>query len=406
MKIRPHTRGVALTAAALAGVVSLSGCVSASKGASSSGDSSSSTGGSVTIGVVMAKSGFMGPADQPEINDMMLELKKLNAAGGIGGKQVKLDVIDTETKLDAYAPDAAQVLAAGAKVLVVSCDYDVSAPAALAAQAKNVVTISPCADSPLFGPSGGLKLGFSLGNATPTEGSIMAEFAHSKGWKNVVMLTDTTLKYTNDLCRTFAQRFGELGGSVVSSYNYTQGSSIKETVSKITAGPAPDAVINCGYTPGGATAAKELRDGGVSAPILSGFGMDGDFWTGGVPGLKDYYVVTFSAINGDDPDQAINEESAAYQKAYGQRPSMGAFPTGTSTLQAIKAAYDKSHSWDGDKLAAAMESFHDENFLIGPTSFTKSLHITVDRPMRVMQVQNGKMVFVEKRTAQKVDFPS
>jgi branched-chain amino acid transport system substrate-binding protein len=298
------------------------------------------------------------------------------------------------------------VLSAGAKVLVVSCDYDVSSPAALAAQAKNVVTISPCANSPLFGPSGGLKLGFSLGTATPTEGSIMAEFAHSKGWKNVVLLTDTTLKYTQDLSRTFVKRFGELGGKIRSSYNYTQGSSIKEIVSKITAGRAPDAVINCGYSPGGATAAKELRDGGVSAPILSGFGMDGDFWTGGVPGLKDYYVVTFAAKNGDDPDPAVNEAAAAYLKAYGQRPAMGAFLTGGSTLQTIKAAYDSAHSWDGDKLAAAMESFHNEDFLVGPTSFTKSLHITVDRPMRVLEVKNGKLVFVEKRTAEKVDFPS
>lgn len=406
MKTRSVNRGIALGAAALAGALTLSGCVSSAKSDSSSGASGASDGGSVTIGVVMAKSGFMGPIDTPELNEMAIAVKKLNASGGIGGKQVKLDVIDTETKLDRYASAASQVLSAGAKALVVTCDYDVSSPAALAAQAANVLTVAPCVGDPIFGPSGGLKLGFSMGDGTPGEASIMAEFAHSKGWNKVALLTDTTLKYTQNQCAIFQKRLGELGGSVVGSYNYTQGSSIKETVSKITAGPAPDAVINCGYSPGGATAAKELRDGGVTAPIISGFGMDGDFWTSGVPGLKDYYVVTYASKNGDDPDKAVNDAAAEYLKVYGQRPSVGGFVTGDTTLQALKAAYEKAGSWDGAKMAAAMESFHNENFLAGPTSFSKDLHISVDRPMRVLEVQDGKLVFVEKRAPQKVDFTS
>ena len=402
MKVRPVSCALAVTAATLA----LSSCVSSgSKSSGTAGTSSASTsGGTVTIGVVMAKSGFMGPIDTPALNEMELEAKTINAAGGIGGKSIDLQVIDTETKLDRYASAAAELLAKNAKVLVVSCDYDVSSPAALAAQAANVLTIAPCVGDPIFGPSGGLNLGFSMGDGTPGEASIMAEFAHSKGWNNVTLLTDTTLKYTQNQCKIFQKRLADLGGTVTNTYDYAQGASIKETVSKIAAGPAPDAVINCGYTPGGATAAKELRDGGVTAPIISGFGMDGDYWTSGVPNLKDYYVVTYASKNGDDPDKAVNDAAAAYQKAYGDRPSVGGFVTGASTLQAINAAYDSAKSWDGVKLTTAMEGFKDQAFLAGPTSFTKDLHITVERPMRVMQVLNGKLVYVEERKPDKVEF--
>jgi branched-chain amino acid transport system substrate-binding protein len=403
MKVRPITSALALATAAL----TLSGCVSSSSDggtdAAAAGNSSAG-GGPVTIGVVMAKSGFMGPIDTPALNSMLLEADALNKAGGIDGRQIDLQVIDTETKLDRYASAAAELLAKNAKALIVTCDYDVSSPAALAAQAKNVLNVAPCVGDPIFGPSGGLNLGFSMGDGTPGEASIMAEFAHSKGWDNVVLLTDTTLKYTQNQCAIFAKRLTDLGGTVASRYDYAQGDSIKETVSKIAAGPAPQAVVNCGYVPGGATAAKELRDGGVTAPIISGFGMDGDYWTSGVPDLKDYYVVTYASKNGDDPDPAVNDAADAYQKAYGERPSVGGFVTGPTTLQAIKAAYESAGSWDGDKLTAAMEKFDKQPFLAGPTSFSPDLHIAVDRPMRVLQVVNGKLVFVEERTPDKVEF--
>lgn len=403
MPIRPLQRGRAVAAVTVAMALALSGCVSSSSDDEAASPSESG-GGSVAIGVVMAKSGFMGPIDTPALNSLLLEVDKVNAAGGIDGSTIDLQVIDTETKLDRYASAAAELLGKGAKALIVTCDYDVSSPAALAAQSANVVAVAPCVGDPIFGPAGGLRLGFSMGDGTPGEASIMAEFAASREWKDVVLLTDTTLKYTQNQCTIFQKRLTDLGGRVTSTYDYAQGDSIKETVSKIAAGPAPDAVVNCGYIPGGATAAKEMRDGGVTAPIISGFGMDGDYWTGGVPGLKDYYVVTYASKNGDDPDPAVNEAATAYEKAYGERPSVGGFVTGASTLQVLQAAHEEAGSWDGDKIAAAMEGFQDQPTLAGPTSFSKDMHISVDRPMRVLQVVGGKLVFVEQRTPDKVEF--
>lgn len=400
-------------AASLVGIAGsallLAGCVSSSggTGASSSGATSGETGGAkgpVTIGVVMAQSGFMGPIDTPPLQALQLEVEKINADGGIGGQQIDLKIVDTGTNLDRYAPAATELIAGGAKVLVVTCDYDVASPAALVAEAANTVSIAPCIGDPIFGPSGGLKLGFSMGSGTPGEASVMAEFAYEQGWKQAVLLTDTTLKYTQNQCAIFAERYTELGGTIISKYDYQQGASIRETVSSIAAGPAPTVVANCGYSPGGATVAKELRDGGIAAPIISGFGMDGDFWTGGIPGLADYYVVTYASKNGDDPDAAVNEAATAYETAYGEAPSVGGFVTGPSTIQAIKAAYDKAGSWDGDKLAAALESFDKVDLLAGPTSFSKDLHISVDRPQRVLVVKDGKLTFVELRAPKKVVF--
>lgn len=385
----------------------LTGCVS-SKPADSGGGAGSSTGaasgGEVRIGVVMAKTGFMSPFDTPALNALELEVNKLNAAGGIGGQKLVLDVVDTGTKVERYASAAKEVLGRGAKVVVVTCDYDVSSPASIAAESKNVLNIAPCVGDPIYGPKGGLKIGFSMGDGTPGESSIMAEFAYSKGWKTAVLLKDTSIKYTQNQCDIFAARFTQLGGKVAQTYEYKQGDSIKETVSKISGGTAPDVIANCGYNPGGGQVTKELRDGGVKAPIVSGFGMDGDFWLGAISGLKDYYVVTYAAKDGNDPDPSVNDMANEYKAKYGQYPEVGSFVTGPSTIQAIKAAYEKAKSWDGDKLTAAMESFKDEPLMAGPTTFSADLHISVHRPMRVLEVKDGKLNFISKQAAQKVVF--
>ena len=399
-----------------AGALILSGCSSSSTSGSSAASAPAAsaaaseaapaaTGDPLVLGIVQAGSGFMGPIDTPARNALLMEVDKVNAAGGVNGQPIKVNFIDTETKFESYAPDAQKVLDDGANVLIVTCDYDVSSPAALVAEAKNVLNIAPCIGDPIYGPKGGLKLGFSMGDGVPGEASVMAEFANSKGWKSAVLLKDTSIKYTQNQCAVFDKRFTELGGKVINTYEYKQGDSVKESVSKIASGTKPDVIINCGYNPGGGQVAKEIRDGGLATPIISGFGMDGDFWVGGIPNLTDYYVVTYNAKNGDDPSADVNAYAEAYKAKYGNLPDVGGFTTGPTTLQAILEAYKMAGSWDGDKMTAALESFKDVPTLSGPTSFSPDLHINVERPMAVLEVVDGKLKFIETVTPEKVVFP-
>lgn len=362
------------------------------------------SGDPLVLGIVQAGSGFMGPIDTPARNALLLEVEKVNAAGGVNGQPITVEFIDTETAFERYAPAAEEVIAKGANVLIVTCDYDVSAPAALVAEGKNILNLAPCIGDPIYGPDGGLPNGFSIGAGTPGETTVMAEFAADQGWQTAVLLRDMSIKYTQNQCSIFEKRFTELGGEVLATYDYVQGDSVKETVSKIAAGDQPDVIVNCGYNPGGGQVAKEIRDGGVEVPIISGFGMDGDFWVGAIPNLKDYYVVTYAAKNGDDPDAAVNEYAAAYEAAYGSPPDVGGFVTGPATLQLILEAYKQAGSWDGDKMTAAFEAMNQVPTLAGPSSFSPDLHINVERPMAVLVVENGKLKWIEDRAPEKVTF--
>lgn len=408
-----------MAAAVVAGASSLllAGCVSSTTSTESAAPAESAAastaasaapaadGEPLVLGIVQAGSGFMGPIDTPARNALLMEVDKVNAAGGVNGQPIQVNFIDTETKFDQYAPAAEKVIADGANVLIVTCDYDVSSPAALVAEGKDVLNVAPCIGDAIYGPAGGLKLGFSAGTGVPGEATDMAEFANKKGWKTAVLLKDTSIKYTQNQCAVFDKRFTELGGTVIKTYEYKQGDSVKETVSKVAAGKKPDVIVNCGYNPGGGAVAKEIRDGGVDAPIISGFGMDGDFWVGGIPNLKDYYVVTYASKNGDDTDPAVNDYAAAYTEKYGNAPDVGGFVTGPTTLQLILEAYKQAGSWSGQALTTALEGFKDVPTLAGPSTFSKALHINVTRPMAVLEVKDGKLVYVEDIAPEKVTNP-
>lgn len=397
--MRTLPRAVLVAGVAIA-ALSLAGCISS---APQGGTASASDSDSILIGAAVAETGFMSIADTPALNALRLAVDDLNASGGIDGKPVDLRVIDTGSDLDKYAPAAQQLVDAGAKAIILTCDYDVSSPGALVADQAGVLNLSPCVGDTIWGPKGGLNLGFSLGNATPGEGAVMSEFSYDKGWRNAVFLTDTTLKYTQSECRFAKERFAELGGTSVGDYDYVQGDSIREIVSKISGGPTPDVIFNCGYNPGGAQVAKDLRDGGISAPIISGFGMDGTFWLGSNPGLSDYYIVTYASITGDDPNPTVNDLVDRFETAYGEPPTTSSFIAGPSTLDAIVKAHEIAQSWDGKALADAMLTFKDVDLPIGPTTFTSDVHVGVDRPQAVLVVADGTLKFVERRAPQKVN---
>ena len=383
-----------------AGSLALTGCVSSASPSDSSGGSEDSE--TVLIGAVMAETGFMSPFDTPALNAMKIKIDEINEDGGIDGKQVELSVIDTGSDFEKYAPAAQSLIDDGAKVLMVTCDYDTAVPASQVAEQNNVLNIAPCVGDTIYGPEGGLNIGFSLGNAVPGEASVMAEFAADKGWKKAVFLKDDSIKYTQNQCETAAKRFTELGGTEIATYTFVQGDSVKETVSKITSGEAPDVIFNCSYGEGGGKAAKELRDGGLATPVVSGFGMDGTFWLGAIPDLKDYYIVTYPSVWGDDSDEKVNEASAKYEEVYGNRPENGSMTTGNAAIEAVKLAIEESGSWDGDKHAEAFTNIKDVPLLVGPTTFSSDLHVNVERPQRVLEVKDGALAWIETRAPEQV----
>ena len=359
----------------------------------------------ILVGSAMAQTGFMSPFDVPALDTARIAIDATNAAGGVLGCQLELIEVDGETDPDKGAQIATDLIDQGAQLLLVTCDYDINAKASQVAQDAGVLVIAPCVGDTIMGPDAGLTLGFSLGSAVPGEAAIMAEWAFAEFGPKASLFKDMSIKYTQNQCKVFEERWTQLGGEIVSAPEFSQtpeGSLAAPVTAQVKEikDSNPDVVALCSYPGGGAEAAAALRAGGVETPVVSGFGMDGAFWLGAVPDLSDFYFVTYASVFGDDPNPKVTELLAAYKDLTGSDAATSGLVTGASSIEAFALAAEQAGSTNGADLAAALEAFDNVDLTAGPTSFSPELHVNVTRPMAIMQVQDGAHSFIEYRAAE------
>lgn len=360
----------------------------------------------ILIGAAMAQTGFMSPFDGPALATAQIAVDKINAEGGVNGCQLLLEAVDTETNPDKGQQIATDLVAKGAKMLLVTCDYDINAKSSQVANDAGVLVVAPCVGSTAMGPNNGLDLGYSMGSAVPGEAAIMAEYAFEKLGQTATLFKDMSIAYTTSQCDAFETRFKELGGTVksVQQFSQTQAGALDKPVTAQVANAKKDGaqvIALCSYPGGGAQALAAIRNAGVKTPVISGFGLDGAFWLGAVPNLSNFYTVTYASVFGDDPNSKVVELLAAYKSKTGQDAATGGLITGASTIEAFKLAIERAGSVDGAALSAEFNKFNNEDLTAGPTSFTEDLHVNVTRPMAVITVEGGKHRFIEYRAAEK-----
>lgn len=360
---------------------------------------------SILIGAAVSESGFMATFDGPALATLRIEIDRLNDAGGIDGRQVELETIDIKSD-PAVAADAANTLVSkGIDLLITTCDFDVGGPAAVIARDAGVVTFVPCTGELNFGPQGLGSMGFTFGAPNITEAAAMSQFAMDKGWTDAYVLTDESIEYSSTMGHRFIDRFAEDGGSVVGDDAFQNSdTSIAAQITRIRAlSQEPDVIVLCSYPPGGATAVLQLRQAGIMTPILADFGMDGQYWVGSIPDLSDFWVLSLASIHGDDPNPAVQELKSAFAEATGEEPATGAFVGGASAVQVFAAAVEATGTTEGAALVEFLESHDGFETVGGPVSYSAEFHSIMNRPMRVIEAQDGKFGYVTTVTPENVE---
>jgi branched-chain amino acid transport system substrate-binding protein len=360
----------------------------------------------IIIGAAIAQTGVIAPYDTDPARAAEMAIKKINADGGVLGRPLKMIYSDTKSDIAQGAVAAQDVLDQGAEIVIVTGDFDFGGAAARAANAQGKIAIAPFAADPKFGVEGIGPYAFTFSTASNTVGTVLAEFATSKGWKHAYALTQTNIQYDLSVSKTFQERFKELNGdaSLIGTDTFSMDdASLATNITRIKAlNPQPDVILLSSFTPAGPGAIRQLRTAGITVPILSGEDMDGDYWLQSVPNLSNFYYAAMGSIFGDDPRPAVNTFIADFKTAYGNHPATAHTLTGYSAIEAIKVAAERAKSIDSDKIKAEFEAFRNEPLLVGPTSFDAKTHINFMRPMAIMQVQDGKHSFVEMHTPEKI----
>jgi branched-chain amino acid transport system substrate-binding protein len=377
-------------------------------GGGSSDSDSSSDNSPITIGFVVGKTGVLESYDVPAETMAKLAISDINSEGGIDGRQIETVEADMKSKPELAGTAATQVIDDGADVLMVPCDFDLGSPAALVAQKEGKIAMSLCAASTNFGPAGIGNLAYTMGLAAPTEGTAAAEWAHDEQkWDSTYVLLDTTLDQNKQGTDAFKETWDRLGGKLVGEDTFQQeDQSIDAQVSRISSlNPKPDFLYVSSYQPGFAQALKQIRDAGIDLPIVGGSDLDGDYWKEAVPNLSDVYFTAMASIYGDDPDPKINDLVDRFEKKNGNPPDVSAFLAGYAGVQALQKGIEEAGSTDGEAMTKVMEHFTDEPFVL-KTTFTPEFHISLNRTVRIMQIQDGKTSFVKTLDPKDIPTPS
>lgn len=117
--------------------------------------------------------------------------------------------------------------------------------------------------------------------------------------------------------------------------------------------------------------------------------MDGTYWLVSAPGLTDFYVATQCAVDGD-PRPAVRDLTKGFLEKYGAPPtSQYAYPI-YSWLQLWARAVTEAGTTDAKAVTAKLQSYKNAPTILGPRSFTPTLHIQTWAPMLIEEVGDGK----------------
>ena len=348
----------------------------------------------IVIGFATAQSGFIQPYDSDGVKMAELWIDQTNAKGGLLGKKLRAVFADTKSDRVEGAKAGQAVLNDGAVVVVVSCDYDFGAPAALQAQRVNVISVSICAGDPKMGVLGVGSLSFSASVAAQSEGAADAQFSwEEKKFNSAYLLLDDSIEYDKSLCAGFEWRFPMMGGKIAGKDTFKNGDpTIAAQISRLAAlmkTEKVDEIMLCSYVPGGPSAIRQLRAAGIDLPIFTGVGMDGTFWLESVPHLKQYYVAVQASIF-DDPRADVNALKAAFKEKYGAQPiNQHAYPI-YAWFQLWAKAVAKTGTIEGKTVVGEMETYKNEQTALGPRSFTHTTHIQTSIPLVINLIEDGE----------------
>src|ERR1051326_2339842 len=233
----------------------------------------------ITIGVAGPMTGQYATFGQQLKNGADMALADINAAGGVLGKKLAIEVGD-----DACDPKQARAVGekfAGMKVPFVAGHYcsSSSIPASEAYAEGNVLQITPASTNPTF-TDRGLWNTFRVCGRDDQQGSVAGAFiAKNYKGKNVAILHDKST-YGKGLADETKKALNKAGFKEKPYDAYRQGAkAFTGLVSKLKAA-AIDVVYVGGYHTEAGLILRQMRDQGLKAQMISGDAIaTNEFWS-------------------------------------------------------------------------------------------------------------------------------
>ncbi|MEI6337860.1 MAG: ABC transporter substrate-binding protein [Verrucomicrobiota bacterium] len=319
-----------------------------------------------------------------------LAIAEINANGGVLGKKLKLITEDDQSQAGQPATIVRKLISQDKVVAVLGeVASSKSLEAAPICQQNKIPMITPASTNPKVTEVGDYI--FRVCFIDPFQGTVMAKFARSKGWKKIAVLTDVKQDYSVGLGEFFVKDFAANGGEIVRDQKYSTGDKdFKPQLTSIKAAK-PEAIFIPGYYAEVALIAKQARLLGIKVPLLGGDGWVGDSLLKVAGNSLDgsFFSCHFSA---DDQSPKTRDFVAKFKAKYGEIPDdMAAL--GYDSAVILAEAIKRTGTTDPEKLRDAIAATRDHDGITGKITLDSARNAS--KPAVILTVGNGGFQFVE-----------
>jgi branched-chain amino acid transport system substrate-binding protein len=280
-----------------------------------------STTGPLLVGSVGALTGPEAHFGLETRNGVQLAIEETNAAGGVQGRMLAQRAYDSQSRPEEAANAMTRLVTQDRVLFVVgeNASSNTLAMARAAAQSE-VPLISPSSTNPRVTTEGGPYV-FRVCFTDTFQGRLLAQYARQTlKLSRVAVMMDQKSDYSVGLSKVFADRFHELGGTVVSQESYAKGDTdFRGQLTRIKAAK-PEALFIPGYYSDVGPLARQARELGLRAPLLGGDGWDSGEALGELGGAAVEGALYSTHFAPDNPGTSVQQFLGRYQAKFGHLP--------------------------------------------------------------------------------------
>ncbi len=338
-----------------------------------------------------------------------LAVKKINDAGGVFGRSLRLILRDGESNPEKIKREARQ-LAENPDISVVIglSDSNMVLAAAPEVASYKKIFITSGATSPHL-PQDVPQYLFLSCFGDNTQASAAAEYVYERlGLRDVAVIFDRDMVYTIGLSAYFQDRFTQLGGKIVSLQSYSHNNPYleKQIETLKTLDVIPQFIYLAAETPSEASLlVSELRSAGVYQPIMGGDSYVAKLLIDTIGNAADnIFFTTHVYFDINTKNYELKKFIDVYESTYNTFPSNPFSALGYDTVNLVVSTMREAKSLDSKLLLKALDNIKDFNGATGNISYQSGRNVPL-KSVSIVHIKDGKASLATEWIPEKIPAP-
>lgn len=351
----------------------------------------------VKIGHLVALTGGNATWGQSENNALKMIVDKINAEGGINGKQVEIIAYDSRAdKLEAVNVVKRMVEQDKVIAIIGPGQSGVANAVREVVNSAKVPLLATTATNPTVtvqDDGSVVPYTFRVCFIDPFQGTVAAQFAMKDlNFKKAGILYDIGDEYSQYLAKYFTEAFEKGGGTITANEAFRTGElDFRAQLGKIK-DTDPEVIFIPTMNKEAALASKQARDLGITAVLMGGDGWGSpDVFELSGGAIEDGYFVNIAALE----DPTIQDFIKEYEAKYNAEPVLPNPLMAYDAMIWLADALKRTGGEGGEALAKALEDTKDLQVLTGKLTMDPATHNPLNKPAVIQQAKDGKFIYVK-----------